>query len=290
MDKTQAIDVRNEKLPAGLYLVATPIGNLRDITLRALDVLTAADAVLCEDSRVSGKLMQAYGLKKKLVVYNDHSGPRDRGRIVSLLTQGNALALISDAGTPLIADPGYKLVRDCLDQGLAVTPIPGPNATLGALQLSGLPSDRFSFLGFLPPKSAARRTALQDWVAVPGTLVTFETGPRLLASLRDMAEVLGDRAAAVVREITKRHEESRRGTLSDLAAFYETEGPPKGEIVVVIAPPEAAVWSDAALEEALRDALKTMSVKDAAASVAKRTGVPRRKLYDRGAALAKNGL
>lgn len=269
-------------LAPGLYLVATPIGNLRDITLRALDVLAAADLVVCEDTRVSGKLMQAYGIKAKLLPYNDHNAGKQRGPIVEKLAAGGRVALISDAGTPLISDPGYKLVRDCLDLGIMVTTLPGANAVLPALQLSGLPSDRFTFAGFSPAKSAARREWLQGLRAAPGTLVTYETGPRLAAALADMAAVLGgDREAAVVREITKMFEESRRGTLGSLAAAYAEEDAPKGEIAVVIG---AGVTQEATAEDVdtmLRTALATLSVRDAAAHVAAATGLPKKQIYER---------
>ena len=269
-------------LAPGLYLVATPIGNLRDITLRALDVLAAADLVVCEDTRVSGKLMQAYGIKAKLLPYNDHNAAKQRGPIVEKLVAGGRVALISDAGTPLISDPGYKLVRDCLDLGIMVTTLPGANAVLSALQLSGLPSDRFTFAGFSPAKTAGRREWLQELAAAPGTLVIYETGPRLAAALADMAAVLGgDREAAVVREITKMYEESRRGTLAALAEAYADEAAPKGEIVVVIGAGAEKVASTADVDALLRAALGTLSVRDAAAHVAAATGLPKKQIYER---------
>lgn len=266
-------------LQTGLYLVATPIGNLRDMTLRAQDVLGEADLIVCEDTRVTGKLLEAYGIKAKMMSYNDHNAPKQRSAILEALGAGQAVAMVSDAGTPLVSDPGYKLVRDCLDLGFAVMPVPGPSAVLSALQLSGLPSDQFSFLGFMPPKSGARKKMLAQWKNVPTTLVMFETGPRLSASLKDMQDVLGDRPAAVVREITKIYEESRRGTLSELLAYYE-EGAPKGEIVTVIGSPLEETVSDDILETQLRTALQSMSVKDAAAFVAEAAGQPKKKLYE----------
>ncbi|MCB9989644.1 MAG: 16S rRNA (cytidine(1402)-2'-O)-methyltransferase [Rhodospirillales bacterium] len=272
-------------LSPGLYLIATPIGNLRDMSLRALDTLAAADAVLCEDSRMTGKLLQMFGLKKKMMVYNDHSDEAQRGGVIKMLAEGRALALVSDAGMPLISDPGYKLVRDCLDRGLSVTSVPGANAPLTALQLSGLPTDKFSFLGFMPAKTEGRKKMLTAWKNVPGTLVLFESGPRLAASLADMAAVLGDRPAAVVRELTKMHEEVRRGALAALAAGYEAEDAPRGEIVVVIGEAAATDWDDAALDDELRAALATMRIKDAAAFVADKTGLQKTKLYDRALAL-----
>ncbi|MBU0799637.1 MAG: 16S rRNA (cytidine(1402)-2'-O)-methyltransferase [Alphaproteobacteria bacterium] len=273
-------------LAPGLYLVATPIGNLRDITLRALDVLAAADLVVCEDTRVSGKLMQAYGIKAKLLPYNDHNAGKQRGPIIEKLSAGGRVALISDAGTPLISDPGYKLVRDCLDLGLMVTTLPGANAVLPAIQLSGLPSDRFTFAGFAPPKSTARREWLRPLLAAPGTLVTYESGPRLAASLADMAAVLGDdRPAAVVREITKMFEESRRGTLRELADHYAAADTTRGEIVIVIGEGIEAQADEAQVDVMLLSALKTMSVRDAAAHVATATGLPKKQIYERALAV-----
>jgi 16S rRNA (cytidine1402-2'-O)-methyltransferase len=268
------------RLSPGLYLVATPIGNLRDITLRALDVLSAASLVVCEDTRMTGKLLSAFSLKKKMLSYNDHNAPRQRGTVLEAISAGGAVAMVSDAGMPLVSDPGYKLVRDCLDQGFTVTSVPGANAPLAALQLSGLPPDRFVFLGFLPPKSPARRKVFTEWATAQATLIMFETGPRLQDSLADMASVLGNRPAAVVREITKMFEESRRGTLPELATHYDAEGPPKGEIVVVIGPPPEETVSAETLEFQLRRALKDMSVRDAAAFVAQASGQPKKKIYE----------
>jgi 16S rRNA (cytidine1402-2'-O)-methyltransferase len=277
-------------LRPGLYIVSTPIGNLRDVTLRALDTLAAADAVFCEDTRVSAKLLNAYGLKKKLSVYNDHSSEQDRGRIVSAIAEGKSVALVSDAGTPLVSDPGYKLVRECLERGLYVTSLPGANAPLTALQLSGLPSDCFTFLGFLPAKTKARAETLARWKGAETSLVLFESGPRLPEALAAMHEVLGDRNAAVVREITKLYEEGRRGPLGRLAAHYAEQGGPKGEIVVVIAPPEATAGPDAdELEDLLRRSLETQSVKDAVAGVALATGLPRKAVYEAALSLQKKG-
>lgn len=273
--------LRPNDTPPGLYLVATPIGNLRDMTLRAIEVLGAVDVVLCEDTRVTGKLLQAHGIKAaKLEVFNDHSEDRMRDKVLAALASGQRIALVSDAGMPLISDPGFKLVRAVQNAGLPATSLPGANAVLTALQLSGLPTDKFSFLGFLPPKQKARRDVLAQWAAVPSTLVAYETGPRLIESLTDMAAVLGDRQAAVTRELTKMYEEVRRDSLSALSAHYAEAGEPKGEIVIVIAPPENRTYSDDEIQSLLRDALNTMGVKDASASVAARTGVPKKHLYD----------
>ncbi len=230
MDRKSAIETsagpERSKLGPGLYLVATPIGNLRDVTLRALDVLAAADAVACEDTRVTGKLLRAHGIRAALVAYHDHNAERVRPRLLARLEAGERLALVSDAGTPLVSDPGYKLVRAAIQSGIAVTPVPGPSAAISALVMSGLPTDRFFFAGFLPPRAAARRRALAELAEVPGSLVFFEQPRRLAQSLADMGGALGDREAAVLREITKLYEEARRGTLSTLAAHYGAAGPP----------------------------------------------------------------
>ena len=263
----------------GFYLVATPIGNLRDITFRALDVLSSVDLIICEDTRVTGKLMNAYGFKKKMQVYNDHSTDDQRERLIEAVAQGRSVAVLSDAGTPLVSDPGYKLVRNAVEEGLYVTSIPGANAALPALQLSGLPTDQFSFLGFLPPKTTARQNALMRWEAAPGSLIIYETGPRLLDSLQDMRIVLGDREAAVMRELTKMYEEVRRGTLSELILHYSKKGAPKGEIVVALGHAVAEILSSESIEKQLIKALEKMSVRDAAEMVAKATGKPKKTIY-----------
>ena len=274
-------------LTPALYIVATPIGNLGDLTMRARDILAAADLVACEDTRITGKLLTAFGLKRPLIAYNDHNADKVRPTLLDALRQGKAVALVSDAGTPLVSDPGYKLVRDVAAAGLAVTAAPGPSALLTALVLAGLPTDRFLFAGFLPPKSGARRTALGELAAVPATLVFYESGPRLAASLADMAAVLGDRPAAVARELTKLFEEVRRDPLSALAAHYAEAGPPKGEIVVVVGAPAAQAASADTLDAALRRALADNSTRDAAALVAGETGLPRKQVYARALELAR---
>jgi 16S rRNA (cytidine1402-2'-O)-methyltransferase len=264
----------------GLYLVATPIGNLRDITLRALDVFKAADAVLCEDSRVTGRLMQAYNLKKKLIVYNDHSDEGDRGSILARLAAGEVLALVSDAGTPMLSDPGFKLVAACSAQGVSVTPIPGASALLPALQLSGLPTDRFLFAGFLPHKSAARRTVFENLKKIAATLVFYESPVRMAESVADAYAVLGDRPVAMAREVTKLHEECRRGTLAAWAADESLLGVMKGEAVLMIGAGAGEAVSDADIENALKQSLQTMSVKDAAEVVSKATGTSKKAVYE----------
>ena len=273
-------------LAPGLYLVATPIGNLEDITLRALRVLGAADLVACEDTRVSGKLFAHYGITARRVPYHEHNAEVMRPKLLARLEGGARVALVSDAGTPLVSDPGFKLVRAALERGIAVTAVPGASAPLAALSLAGLPCERFCFAGFLPAKAEARRTALGELGAVPATLVFFESAPRLTASLADMAAVLGDRPAAVARELTKLFEEVRRAPLAELAAHYREAGSPKGEIVVLVGPPAVAEAASAeSLDAALTSALARLSVKDAAAAVAGALGLPRRAVYQRALAL-----
>ena len=274
-------------LAPGLHVVATPIGNLGDVTLRALNVLAAADAVLAEDTRVSRVLLQHYGIDTPLVPYHEHNAAAMRPQVLARLAAGQALALISDAGTPLVSDPGYKLVLDAVAAEAAVTAVPGASAVMAALVLGGLPTDRFFFEGFLPEKGGARRTRLADLAAVPGTLVFFESARRLADGLADIAAVLGPRPAAVARELTKKFEEVRRGTAAELAAHYAAEGAPRGECVVLVARPEAGGAPSADdLDARLGAALDTLSVKDAAAVVAGETGLPRREVYGRAVALA----
>jgi 16S rRNA (cytidine1402-2'-O)-methyltransferase len=271
-------------LAPGLYLVATPIGNLADISLRAIEVLNKASLVACEDTRTTRKLLTAHGIAAKLTAYHDHNAARVRPRLMERLECGEAVALVSDAGTPLISDPGYKLVAAAAEAGVVVTAVPGASAGLAALTVSGLPSDRYFFAGFLPNKSAARRRALAELVPVPASLVIYESARRLPAALADMAEVLGPRPAAVARELTKLHEEVRRGTLAVLAEHYQHAGPPKGEVVVVIGPPgldAAAGPSAEALDARLRAALGRESLRDAVAAVAEATGLPRKQIYAR---------
>jgi 16S rRNA (cytidine1402-2'-O)-methyltransferase len=273
-----------------LYLVATPIGNAADITLRALETLDAADVIACEDTRVTAKLLARHGIARPLVAYHDHNAERMRPLLLERLRRGEIVALVSDAGTPLISDPGFKLVRAALAEDLPVTALPGPSAALAGLLLSGLPSDRFLFAGFLPAKAAARRTALAELAPIRASLVFFESAPRLAAALADMAAVLGPRPAAVARELTKLYEEVRRGGLDMLARHYQETGPPRGELVVVVGPPEAEVPAEGAtLDRQIETALASMSLKDASAAVAAATGVPRRQVYARALHLAGRG-
>lgn len=276
-----SLDIKASKPVPGLYVVATPIGNLGDISLRALVVLASADLVLCEDTRTGGALLAKFGIKKPLLSCHDHNENERRPNILKRLAAGGAVALISDAGMPLIADPGYRLVRACREAGHAVTVIPGANAALTALAGSGLPTDKFHFAGFLPPKSTARRKFLGTLKHIPATLIVYETPQRLGAALKDLADILGERReAAVARELTKLFEETKRGTLSELAGFYAAQEP-KGEIVIVIAPPDEAAAPAQDIDALLRDHLKTMSVRDAASAVSALTGIRKGEAYAR---------
>lgn len=274
-DAVQALD-------PGLYIVATPIGNLRDITLRAIDTLQAADEVLAEDTRVARRLMDAHGIRAKLTPYHDHNGAKRRPEVLAKLEDGAAIALISDAGTPMVSDPGWKLAHEALEAGHKVIPLPGASALLAGLVASGMASDRFMFCGFLPPKSGARKSSLTELANVPGTLVYYESGPRLADSLRDAAATLGaDREAAVCRELTKLFEETRRGTLQSLADHYAEHGHPKGEIVVLVGPPMKEEADERTIDAALTEALKSQSVKQAAAEIADLFDLPKRQMYQR---------
>jgi 16S rRNA (cytidine1402-2'-O)-methyltransferase len=275
-------------LAPGLYIVATPIGNAADISLRALDTLGAVDAIACEDTRVSAKLLAIHGIRTKLVAYHDHNADRMRPVLLDRLRRGERVALISDAGMPLVSDPGYKLVRDAIAAGLPVVGLPGPSAVLAALVLSGLPSDRFLFLGFLDAKSAGRRRQLAEIAGVRATLIFFESAPRLVASLADMADMLGDRPAAVARELTKLYEEVVRGSLGELGRRYAETGPPKGEIVITVGPPLEVVVAPERIDALLRAALERLSLRDAAAEVATELDRPRREIYARALALGKS--
>ena len=275
------------RLAGGLYVVATPIGNLGDITLRALATLGGADLIACEDTRVSRKLFERYGITVPLAAYHDHNAAKARPALLRRLAEGAAVALVSDAGTPLVSDPGYKLVCAAQDAGHPVTALPGPSALLAALAVAGLPTDQFLFAGFLPPKQAARRSRIAELAATPATIVLFETGPRLAATLADLAAGLGPRDAAVCRELTKLHEEIRRGDLSTLAQGGEA-GESRGEIVLVIGPAAASEQPSTADTEALlREALARSSLKNAVAEIAEATGLPRRQLYQQALELTK---
>ncbi len=278
-----------ERIAPGLHVVATPIGNLRDISLRALATLAAAEAVIAEDTRVTKTLLAHYGIATPLIAYHEHNAAEaGRNCLARHSKAARALALVSDAGTPLVSDPGFKLVAEAVSSGIAVTSVPGASAVLAALVVAGLPTDRFFFEGFLPPKSAARRARLAELAAIPGTLVFFESARRVAETLADCAAVLGAREAAVARELTKHFENVRRGPLPDLAREIADGEPLRGEIVLLVGPPleGAAEISEASLDERLRAAMKTNSVKDAAAIVAGETGQPRRRVYARALQLA----
>jgi 16S rRNA (cytidine1402-2'-O)-methyltransferase len=279
------------RLAPGLYLVSTPIGAARDITLRALDILASADILAAEDTRTARKLMDIHGVKRDrraILPYHDHNGAAQRPRLLAALAEGKSVALVSDAGTPLIADPGFKIAAEAIAAGHAVVAAPGASALLAALSVAGLPTDRFLFGGFLPPKDMARRKALAALAAVPATLVFYESPRRLAATLAAMSDVLGaERPAAVCRELTKRFEETRRGTLGALTAVYGAEDAPKGEIVVVVGPPLETEVAEEDLDAALAAALDGASVKDAATEVAARLGLPRRQVYARALELAR---
>jgi len=272
----------------GLYLVATPIGNLGDVTLRALELLAGADIIACEDTRVTRKLTERYGITTPLTPYHEHNAAEARPKLLARLVDGQAVALVSDAGTPLISDPGYKLVRAACEAGHAVTALPGASAVLTALSVAGLPTDHFFFEGFLPPRQSARQKRIAALANVPATLVLFESGPRIAAALADLAATLGTRAAAICRELTKLHEEVKRSDLVTLAQEYSTGAETRGEFVIVVAPsPDGDETADN-IDDLLRQALTRVSVKDAVGEVALATGRPRREVYQRALVLARD--
>ena len=278
------------KAEPGLYLVATPIGNLGDITLRALEVLAGVDIVTCEDTRVTRKLMDRYGIETPLTPYHEHNATEARPRLLARLADGQAIALVSDAGTPLISDPGYKLVRAACEAGHIVNALPGPSSVLAALSVAGLPTDRFFFEGFLPAKQAPRQKRVAELANIPATMVLFESGSRLAATLTDLAATFGKRAAATCRELTKLHEEIRRGDLETLARDYAAGAESRGEFVIVVAPPADDHGISDNVDELLRQALRRVSVKDAVGEVAVATGRPRREVYQRALILARDAV
>lgn len=263
----------------GLYLVATPIGNLGDLSPRAVDVLKNADVVACEDTRITGKLLSLNAVSTPMVNYHEHNADKMRPVLTARLKKGETVALVSDAGTPLVSDPGHKLVADCIKEGIYVTAVPGASALLTALQLSGLPTRRFLFQGFLPPKSSARKTTLSELKNVPSTLIFYEAPQRMIETLTDMKEVLGDRNCSVSRELTKKFEQTVRGKISDILDLYAQNGVPKGEFVIVVAPPLEEKAGEQDVETALKQALETMSVKDAAAFVAQELNTNKKEVY-----------
>jgi 16S rRNA (cytidine1402-2'-O)-methyltransferase len=269
-------------LEVALYLVATPIGNLGDITLRALETLAGADVLACEDTRVTRVLLDRYGIQNRPYAYHEHNADEAGPRLLQALADGRSVALVSDAGTPLVSDPGYRLALQAIEAGHRVVPIPGASAPLAALVGSGLPNDAFFFAGFLPAKDKGRRDRLGELADVPATLIFFESPHRIAATLAGASDVLGgDRRAAVCRELTKTFEEFRRGTLSELAAYYSDVDNVKGEIVLVVGPPEAKAAPEADVEAMLLDLSKTLPTAKAAAEAARMTGLPRKELYQR---------
>ncbi len=284
-------DDAGSKPARGLYVIPTPIGNLRDITLRALDILQAVELIACEDTRITARLLDAHGITTPVTPYHEHNARRVRPELLRRLANGSSIALVSDAGTPLISDPGYLLVREAAEAGHDVTVLPGPSAVLTALTGSALPTDRFLFIGFPPPRASARKTAFQEVAAVRATLVVFESARRIAGSLADMRDALGDREAVVAREMTKRFEEFRRGKLSELAQHYARSGPPKGELVVVVAPPgdaPPAAEQEESIDDLLREALPGRTLRDAVDLVAGRLDLPRRAVYERALAIKNN--
>ncbi len=272
-----------------MYLVATPIGTLGDITLRALEVLRGADVIACEDTRITRRLLTHYGVDTPTTAYHDHNAPTALPRLIKRLQKGEIVALVSDAGTPLVSDPGYRLVQAAIAEGIAVTTAPGPVAAVAALTLAGLPTDSFLFAGFLPTKQAARRQRLEELSVVPAVLIFYESPRRVPATLAAMADCLGERPAAVVREMTKIYEEVQRGSLGELAAAYAKSGPPRGEVVLVVGPPAPQTGvDDAQLDVMLGQALATMSLRDAVDHVTAASGRHRREVYQRALALSAN--
>tara|TARA_R110002020_G_scaffold161094_2_gene345902 strand:- start:875 stop:1696 length:822 start_codon:yes stop_codon:yes gene_type:complete len=266
-------------LAPGLYIVSTPIGNLRDITLRALDVLQAAEHILAEDTRQTRKLCEVYSISSPLSAYHDHNAAARVPDLIERLNAGAKIALVSDAGTPLVSDPGFRLVRAAVEAGIDVWPVPGASALLAGLVKSGLPSDAFHFAGFLPPKSGARQTSLSKLSNVQATLVFFETGPRIAKVLADVAKIFGDRPVVLTRELTKRYEEARHGTAEELLGSVQ-ETPPKGELVLLIGPPnEDTLWSKSQIEAALTEQIADVGVKRASTAVAELSGWPKRDVY-----------
>jgi len=282
---------RDASSKPGLYLVATPIGNARDITLRALDTLAMADIIACEDTRTTAKLLTIHGLNRSMTPYHEHNADRVRPSLIKRLKNGETVALVSDAGTPLISDPGHKLVKAAMEEGIYITHLPGPSSVLTGLVLSGQPANRFLFEGFLPNRKSRRRKALEELVPIPATLVFLESPKRLAASLLDMSDVLGPRPASICRELTKMFEEIRSESLPELAEHYKENGPPKGEVVIVVGPPEDRNdhdIEDGRLESLLRAALVKSSLKTAVADITAETGLPRRDVYARALEIQRN--
>lgn len=277
-------------LEPALYVVATPIGNLGDMTLRALNVLQNADVIACEDTRVTGKLLKHFGIRTKMIAYHEHNAEKQAVAILALLQDEKSVALVSDAGTPLISDPGYRLIRQVIEEGVKVVPLPGASAPIAALSAAGLPNDAFMFAGFLPSKQAARRTRFERLKEIPATLIFFESPRRIASTLQDAADTLGgSRSAVIAREITKLYETFRRSTLDELASAFNEEQAPKGEIVLLIAPEENREIDLNAIDNQLIDLLKTSRVKEATEKISRETGLPKRELYQRALVLKEQG-
>jgi 16S rRNA (cytidine1402-2'-O)-methyltransferase len=283
-----AAEFTAERLQPGLHIVATPIGNLGDITLRALGTLASCDTLLCEDTRTTAKLLTRYNIRSRTMAYHEHNAQKMRPLILRKLKEGEAVALVSDAGMPLVSDPGYRLVQDCIADGIAVTVVPGASSVLTALALSGLPTDRFAFIGFLPVKAGERKKVLAEFAKTPATLIAFESPHRIVDALRDIAEVMGERNIAITRELTKLHEEALRGTAVEVAEMLEAREVIKGEITLVIAPStEESQASAEDIDSAIDDALASLPAAKAAAQVAKALKMPKQDIYAR--ILARKG-
>lgn len=282
--KTQRVGKTQQlkDLAAGLYLTATPIGHAQDVSLRALSVLAGVDAIAAEDTRVTSKLLTIHGIRKSLMPYNDHNAAQMRPKLLARLKSGERIALVSDAGTPLVSDPGFKLVRAAIEEGIAVHAIPGPSAVLTGLMLAGLPSDRFLFAGFLPSRAGERGAVLEELKAIRATLIFFESAQRLAETLAQMRDVLGIRTVAVAREMTKLHEDVRRGTLAELAAHYAGAVTPKGEVTLLVGPPHATAADFGKVDAALDAALEFMPLKPASDMIAALLDMPRKEIYARG--------
>lgn len=280
----------NTNINAGLYIVSTPIGNTQDITLRALNVLDQAEFIACEDTRVTGKLLNLFNIKAKLKSYHEYNAPRVRPLLIEILKRGQTVALVSDAGTPLISDPGLKLVQACYESNIPVIPIPGASAILSALVVAGLPTDRFFFVGFLPNKKNARLNSLKMLSKIPATLVFMESPRRFSGFLSDASKIIGSRLCVIARELTKIHEEVRRGTVKELALFYQNEEAPKGEGMVLIGPPseEEKNKSKDLLDEEIKIALKSKTLRDTVSIVVKKTGLTKKTVYSKALEISKS--
>ena len=283
------VTIRKPTIMSGLYLVATPIGNLDDLSMRTIEILQTVDIIACEDTRITSKLLNKYAIKNKKITYHEHNAERTRLTLINMISSGKSVALVSDAGTPIISDPGYKLVRECIEKNFNITAIPGANAAITGLILSGLPANRFMFVGFLSSKKNQRDKELAELSGLQTTLIFYESTKRLVTTLRSMLAFLGDRPAAVARELTKRHEEIRRESISHLLDYYHGISPPKGEIVIVVGPPlKKNNLSNSDLDALILKQLQTLSVRDTTAKLAFDTKLPKRHIYSRAIKLFKS--